>query len=770
MTKRFCSKNKFFWAWVFFHVAVFIAFGASVLLSGGFKFDADFLNMMPETSSSRAVRAADKALSKSAGENVFILVGHKDFQKAKEIALEVFDELRGKSQFRNLEINADISAMQDAADFVQKWKWHLISQSDRDFINEDAELFAENALAQAVSFTFSGLDNIESDPFLLSESILKNYLGAVSESGVAMQAKDGVLAAEFEGVWYVMIRSELSEKGARLLSKENAVPLIQSVCLPREKDGVRFVFYGTPFHSYKSSAKANAEIKSISVFCSIAVLLLLLAVFKNPVPIAFSLFSVALSVLSALAATHAVFGKIHTLSLVFGTSLLGSSIDYSLHFFISWKAGRNLKSGAEIRKNLLPSLSLSLLSTEICYALLFFAPFNLVKQMAVFSFAGIFSTFLTAIALFPLLKLPKENNRKIVFWDFLEKNIESKIPKIPRKIASFFPLAILLFSALIAARNGIEIKNDIASLYKMEGRLKDDTILAYKILNYNPTNYLIVQGKSASEVLEKEERLTQAISSCSGKSTATSNFIPSEKAQTESLKAAEKLVLLSENQLDFFGFGKESAENLKRDFEESKKRILLPSDLLPSALESVIRSVWIGEVDGEFYSLVVPSQIDTKMLQKIAESEDGVYFESKANSVSTALDKLTLFIIGAFAAAYIVIFIVLRFFFGSSDTIRIATVPLVSVSAILAVFSVLHLKIEFFCVTGMILVFGLGLDYIICRTKNKKSAEEKIAIALSFLTTAISFGALCLSSFVPVKVLGLAILTGLSAAFFCTVF
>ena len=47
---------------------------------------------------------------------------------------------------------------------------------------------------------------------------------------------------------------------------------------------------------------------------------------------------------------------------------------------------------------------------------------------------------------------------------------------------------------------------------------------------------------------------------------------------------------------------------------------------------------------------------------------------------------------------------------------------------------------------------------------------EPFAIALSFLTTAISFGALALSSFVPVHMLGLSIFLGLTTAFFCTMF
>ena len=90
-------------------------------------------------------------------------------------------------------------------------------------------------------------------------------------------------------------------------------------------------------------------------------------------------------------------------------------------------------------------------------------------------------------------------------------------------------------------------------------------------------------------------------------------------------------------------------------------------------------------------------------------------------------------------------------------------------------------SIEFFGITGMILVFGLGLDYIIYMIENIKREKkgliqngmpklEPFAIFLSFLTTALSFGALAFSTFVPVHTMGLTIFLGLVAAFICTVF
>lgn len=760
---HFLENNSFFTRlWLIFHLVIALSFALGAFFGGGVKFDADFMNMMPENEKSKAVRVADKALFSTASKNVFLLVANEDFSKAKKAAEDIFASLNAQSErdkFDSISLSADISSMEDIRDFVKEWKWNFISKENRERIAQSPEAFAFTALERASGFTIGGLDDIESDPFMLEDAVLEDYLGAISDSGIAMSAKDGVLASEYEGVWYVMIRAVLSEKGERLLSRENAVPLLEKVAKESEKDGTRVVFYGTPFHSYNASTSAQREITIISTICTIALLVLLVFTFKSAKPILFSLFSVAISVLTALFATHAIFGSVHTLTLVFGTSLLGSSIDYSLHFFINWKNG-SLKSGSEIRRKLFAPLSLSLFSTEICYALLLFAPFALVKQMAVFSFCGIMSTFLTSISIFPLLSVPSEKQAPSTRL-FCLHNAKMKIA-----------LKVLLASlcAITTALNAgsVKMKNNISALYKMDGKLKDDTILAYKILRYNPTNFFIVSAKSAQEVLEKEERLASRIE---GGCTATSRFVSSVKAQKEAKGDAKALLPYVGALHEYLGFSGESSQKVIEDCQSDKFfRIEDDFEELPATLKSVLGALWIGKVGKEFYSVVIPSKIeDEGMMKKIANSESGVYFESKVESVSSSLDELTLFIVKIFLISFAIIFVVLRFFYSWRDTIKIATVPILSIGAIVSLFALLKQSLEFFSVIGMVLVFGLGLDYIIYATQKNESEDEKEAITLSFLTTAISFGSLALSSFVPVHVLGLSILTGLSAAFICTI-
>jgi predicted exporter len=80
----------------------------------------------------------------------------------------------------------------------------------------------------------------------------------------------------------------------------------------------------------------------------------------------------------------------------------------------------------------------------------------------------------------------------------------------------------------------------------------------------------------------------------------------------------------------------------------------------------------------------------------------------------------------------------------------------------------LNIPLGFFSVVGLVLVFGLGLDYMFYITESETKGRGSLtllAIFLSFATTALSFGALALSTFVPVRIFGLTVFTGLTAAY-----
>ena len=199
---------------------------------------------------------------------------------------------------------------------------------------------------------------------------------------------------------------------------------------------------------------------------------------------------------------------------------------------------------------------------------------------------------------------------------------------------------------------------------------------------------------------------------------------------------------------------------------------------VPEFISESISSCWLGKIDGKYYSVLLPNKIvDAKAFSKLDAYNDNIFFINKMADMGKDLDKLTIMVLKFFAVAYVLMYIVLRIFYKRKQSLKVISVPLLIILVAAAVFAVFKIDLEFFSVTGLILVFGLGLDYIIYMMENEKGHHEEkdktlepFAIMLSFITTVVSFGALALSSFVPVHLIGLVIFIGLTTAYFSTFF
>jgi len=485
----------------------------------------------------------------------------------------------------------------------------------------------------------------------------------------------------------------------------------------------------------------------------------------------------------AVLATLAVFHKMHVITLVFGTSLIGSCIDYSLHFFTHWAANKELKSSVEIRNHIFSGLLMAIISTGICFAILLLAPFTILKQMSFFCLTGLISSFLTTIAIYPYIKLPEERGN-VRFTGAFTKLIYRMQQKWVGRLVIILLFAFSIISIAVFHKN-VRVKNNLLTLYDMKGRLLQDEITASQVIQYSPGGWFIVGGETEEQALENEEKLRRKFEEMTGGQVgyvSTSSFVPSMAVQKKSRMAYRKLMELAEEQLINLGFDEEEAELLAKseyktmppDFSLDTDYVSFENGNVPDFIESAISSVWLGKVDGKYFTVLLPTKVtDYANYRSLAEQDDNVYFISKSQDISADLDSLTKMILKFFVVAYILMFIMLRFFYSWKQALKIISVPLLIILVVVAVFAAAKIDMEFFSVTGLILVFGLGLDYIIYMMENEKknnSILEPFATMVSFVTTIISFGALALSSFKPVHLIGLSISIGLATAYISSFF
>ena len=785
------SQKKLFGGWIIYHVAILVFFLISLFIfRDRIGIDSDLFNLVPKSISMASVKKADEKMMSVTSQNVFVLVGNEDFSEAKRVAEKVYETIKDSRNFESVSLYSDVSAMGEITDFLYKYRSYLIDEKTADRIlasDEGAQDFALEALSKAYGgFTMLPLDNIDTDPFLLTEYNLQNYLSAVQNAGTAMSVKDGVLASKFEGKWYVMIRGVLSVRGAKLASKNNAITEIYSACDAADSSGTNFVYSGTPFHSHESSNSASREITVIAAVSMLAVIILLIFIFRSVLPLVYSVGSILISLGVSVLATLAVFHKMHVITLVFGTSLIGSCIDYSLHFFTHWAANKELKSSVEIRNHIFSGLLMAIVSTGICFAILLFAPFTILKQMSFFCLTGLISSFLTTVAVYPYIKLPAQRGN-VRFTGTFAKMVSVFERKWVGRSVIIFLFSFAILSITIFHKN-VKIKNDLLTLYDMKGKLLQDETTAAQIIQYTPGGWYIVSGDTEEEVLVNEEKLRKQFEEITGGEVgyvSTSTFVPSKEIQKKSRAAYKKLMQSAANQLQALGF--DDVENfdalmaLMNDYELTKnKYVSFEEGNIPEFIQSAISSAWLGKVDGKYFTVVLPTKVtDYANYRSLAEADDNVYFISKSQDISVDLDSLTKMILKFFVVAYILMFIMLRFFYSWKQAFKIISVPLLIILVVVAVFALFKINMEFFSVTGLILVFGLGLDYIIYMMENEKksvkqnhsqSVLEPFATMVSFLTTIISFGALALSSFKPVHLIGLSIFIGLFTAYVSSFF
>jgi predicted exporter len=611
---------------------------------------------------------------------------------------------------------------------------------------------------------------------------MRRFLDSGLLSGSAMSPKEDVLAAYYEGLWYVMIRGTLPPAGVAVTNADSGVERIYAACgeIGAGEGDVRFVFSGVPFHSYESSSGAQREISLISTITLIIVVLIFLAVFRSVLPVLVSVSAVLVSLLTAVAVVLLFFREIHILTFVFGTTLIGIGVDYSIHYFMNWKGNPLLPGGPAIRAHIFRGITMSFISSEICFAALFFAPFIILKQFAVFLFTGLLSSWLTAMTVYPRFALPPPEKRRLPA-PLLRLG---KTAGLPHPLGRGLKRTVLAAMAIVPAilivinRDMIRIENDIAGLYAMSPALRESERTASRILDHGSAGwYFIVSGDSPGETLEHEEALRERLDGEISRGNlrsyaAASLFVPSPAAQKRNYQAAKALLPLADSQFALLGFPPEAARTFREDFADREGNFVLPGEGLPPNLRDIISNLWIGEVEGRWYSCVLPLHAkDERVFRSLAEESDSVYFVNKTRDIGTGLNELTRIMLILFAAAYVIVGVIVNIFYPRREALGICAVPCLLTLAALAVLSCAGIPLSFFPVTGLVLVFGLGLDYIFYVSESRRMAASPLrhtttpAIVLSFATTALSFGALSLSGFTPVHLFGLTVFSGLTAAF-----
>ena len=718
------------------------------------------MDIIPNSGISSIMKDAEKAFTGNQDRTAVIYVGAAEKEQAVEAGKALIEDLDASGLFEDIDTGVsdfDLAALQS---FVSENAMYMLDEETCSQIKEDPEAFAEDSLSRIFgAFTVSSLDNIDSDPFLLSENVWLNYISSVS-SLTSFSPDGDFLTEEYDGKTWILLNCLFTEDAVSI-ANSGSISKFFSVCdaVQDRFSGCEIVYSGIALHSGESASNSQKEITLITVVSLVAMIVLFLLVCKNLKIVRLFITSLVLSFAGAVSVLLIFFKELHVMTLLFGTTLMGTCIDYSIHFYIRYAQRGLNENGIDVSRKLRKSLSISFGSTAICYLILIFSRYSLLRQIAVFSAAGLLGSFLTTIYLYPYTIKPG----MVIAGSFIstpEKNHE-----MPNWVIYVFSAIATLI--LVISIPHINIKNNIAALYEPSERLMKCETRASEILGYSSTTYGIIAAETAGSVLDKESGITKELDQmiADGKLAgyvATTLFIPTISQQEQSLEAARMLLPYLDEQAAILGLEDNSIAAYREKLEDNE---YIYTDSLPENIRSLISSVSLGKVDDSYCEvIIIRNATDNEAIRELFNIVDDAHYFQTATDISNQLDKLTNAIFKLLIIAFAVILISLIAIFGVKEGIRMSLSPYCIISLTVSASWIFGFAIDFFYVVGLVLSIGLGLDYMVFACEKGPCSTGK-AVLLSFATTELSFGTLILSSFRPVHIFGFTVFTGILVAY-----
>jgi predicted exporter len=362
---------------------------------------ADLTAFLPSTPSTEQAVLLDQLRTGVATRLVLIGIEGGDAPARRRTSLELAAALRSSGAFETVH-NGDNSQFEATGRFLFEHRY-LLSPA------VDAQRFTVAGLRSAIDETTSLLGTPAGAA--IKSVILRDPTGETVRMAETMlpanaPRDDGAVWTSRDGSRAVLLATTRAD-GADLDAQERALQLVQRSFDPLAKDGLHMIVSGAGTFAVASRAQIKAEVERLAVAGGVAIVALLLLAFGGSLrTLATALLPVASGVLAGIAAVSLIFGNVHGVTLGFGTTLIGEAVDYAIYYLIQARPLPGTAAGAGARRWIdtnWPTVRLGL-ATSICgFAALLFSGFPGLRQLGVFSIAGLAAAALTTRCVFPVL-------------------------------------------------------------------------------------------------------------------------------------------------------------------------------------------------------------------------------------------------------------------------------------------------------------------------------------------------------------------------------
>lgn len=749
-----------------------------LLVQPRLRVETDLLALLPHSAADQRTASAVDAFSERLARKVIFLVGAADPAAASAAAHVFADALSQSGAFRAVRerIGEDLQA---SVSFYLGHRARLLSPRDQAMLEAGGgEKFYRSALLAL--YTPAGLMHPiggSRDPLGLGSDYLLEQLPATGN----VQLRGSQLAVTEQGQTFVLVSAETAGSpfaGDVQDRAEVALTTATRATRAAAPGEITLLQSGALQHATVAARRAQNEVALFGTIATLTVLALMLVLFRDWRAPVLGLIAISAGAAAGISATHFAFGELHLVALVFGSSLIGVAIDYSMHFYADqFRAPRSWVPTDALAHVGQPIL-LSIGATVLGYMGLLLLPFPGLKQMALISIAGLIVACACVFLIFPAAA--RGTGRDLPRWcaQFIAAIEQSGHYLAKRRARLIVGALALVFLAVGLAR--VQFRDDIRTLQMVTPRLAQVERRVSELLGaLSESRYFLVSGPDAESVLETEEQLAQALRALKRGGaieafTAVSNSLPSIRRQEQIQRLLEQKILADDGLLprlmQELGFDAAHAAREVEAFRNSRTP-LQPDEWLADPISTAFRDLWLGASDGHYATVIVLAGIhDTDALRAVARTIPGARFVDRVSEISAVLARYRVAVSELLLLAYAAIFGVLAWRYGIRDAVWLSAAPLGATVLTLAFAGIAGLQVNLFAVLGLLLLLALGVDYaIFLRESSAERTTALLSVSLSALTTMLAFGLLGFSSTPLIRSIGLTLLVGIGSCWLIAV-
>ncbi|HEY0747937.1 MAG TPA: MMPL family transporter [Steroidobacteraceae bacterium] len=708
---------------------------------------------------------------------ILIAIEHGDVAQRARVSIAMADRLRQDPEFSSVS-NGELIAAQRDREFLFQHRY-LLSES------VNAERFSTAGLQAAIQDT---IDSLASPAGVLFKSLLPrdptgellNILDQLTRSA-APESRDGVWVSA--DVTRTLAVAQTTASGSDSDAQSKAIDAIRAAftaavgTLQSAPAGdLQLRLSGPGVFAVEARAKIEKAAIRLSILSSILVVALLLAVYRSLPALGLGLLPVASGALIGVAAVALGFGVVHGITLGFGITLIGESVDYSIYFFIQSRQASSDVAGSSWRQLWWPTIRLGMLTSVCGFASLLPSGFPGLKQLGLYSISGLIAAALVTRYVLPAMLPSGFAIHDVSGFGAGVARLLLRCRRIGRGalMLSGGVLAILTLAVLYQHRSTLW-NRELSALSPISTEEQSyDAKLRADLGAADVRDLVIVSGPDLESVLRSAERAAHTlqglvVDKAIGGYESPANYLPSvamQEMRRSSLPAPAQLRTNLQQALQGLPLRLDRLQPFLEDVEATRHMALLtPRDLVGTSLKVGFDALILHQSDKwnallPMRAAAVGQEIDKTRVAAALHNGDlpeARVLDLKEESdalYASYLSEAIHYSVAGFLALSVLLLTALH------SPLRVARVlaPLVlAVLTVAAALAISGVQLSILHLVGMLLIVAVGSNYALFFDRQANSPEQAsqsltlASLVIANASCVIGFGLLSFSQ-VPVLV------------------